>query len=176
VKLIDDFLPADEADALLATLLVEVPWQQEQLVIFGRATRVPRLLAWCGDAGLNYRYSRVDHVCSGWLPSLHRVRCRLADEVGFGCNLVLLNRYRNGDDCMGWHADDEPGLGRQVASVSLGATRRFLLRPLGSKCSRRLNLGGGSLLLMDGRWRHALPRTRQDVGERVNLTFRQLDA
>jgi len=91
-------------------------------------------------------------------------------------NFVLINFYRNGGDYMGWHADDERGLADRVASVSLGATRRFLLRPPGRNRSLGLDLEPGSLLLLDGSVRHSLPRTRKPVGERVNLTFRQIEA
>jgi len=96
---------------------------------------------------------------------------------------VLANLYRDGRDCMGWHSDDEPELGARplIASLSLGATRRFALRHRRDP-SRRLvlELPAGSLLLMRGqtqaRWRHALPRTARPVGPRINLTFRRIVA
>lgn len=165
------FLGADEAWGLFAALRDEVVWTEESLTLFGRAVRVPRRLAWYGNAGVNYRYSGADHRCDGWPAVLAPLRRRL-EEAGVTSNLVLLNRYRHGDDYMGWHADDERGLAANIASISLGACRRFLVRPAGAARATGLDLGHGSLLLMDGRLRHSLPRTRRPVGERINLTFR----
>lgn len=170
------FLGSAKAGELLESLLHGVAWEQEWLHLYGRRVPVPRLLAWCGDAGLNYRYSGADHVCLGWLPELMDLRRRLSDELAVESNFVLLNRYRDGRDYMGWHTDDERGLGSTVASVSLGATRRFLLRPAGRQRSEGIELEHGSLLLLDGAVPHSLPRTRRSVGERLNLTFRQVVA
>jgi len=169
-----EFLEADEAAALQRLLQAEAAWQHESLRLFGREVAVPRLLAWYGDAGLNYRYSGADHACHGWLPGLDDLRRRLETALGLRFNFVLVNRYRHGADYMGWHRDDERGMGRWVASVSLGARRRFLVRADGQQRSHRLDLAPGSLLVMDGRLRHSLPRTRAAVGERINLTFRRL--
>lgn len=169
------FLDERQAAALFEWLLHGLDWRQEWLYLYGRRTPVPRLLSWSGDAGLNYRYSGTDHVCDGWQPALLALRRRLASALGMPSNFVLINRYRHGGDYMGWHADDERGLASTVASVSLGATRRFLLRPPGWQSSERLDLENGSVLLMDGSVRHSLPRTRRAVGERINLTFRHIE-
>lgn len=166
------FLPAAESNRLLDRLVSEVEWCQEELQLYGRRVPVPRLLAWCGDAGVNYRYSGRDHVCRGWFEPLQAIRDRLREELGLACNLVLLNRYRNGSDYMGWHRDDERGHGAEVASLSLGGARRLLVRLPGGRASTRLDLENGSLLLMDGRLPHSLPPTRRAVAERINLTFR----
>lgn len=169
------FLNAEDAWRLFEVLCHEVPWQEETLSLYGRPVAVPRLLGWCGDPGVIYRYSGADHPCSGWHPALDGLRDRLEDQFGLPCNLALLNRYRDGADYMGWHRDDEPGHASRLASLSLGAPRRFLLRAPGASRSRRLDLEHGSLLLMDGRWRHSLPRTRRVLAERINVTFRRLD-
>lgn len=169
-----DFLCPEHADMLYATLLDTVAWQHESLHLYGRRVQVPRLVSWCGDRGLNYRYSGRDHVCTGWWPALETVRRRVADETGLPFNFVLINRYPDGQAYMGWHADDERGMASTVASLSLGATRRFLVRLPGEQRSRALDLEHASLLLLDGGIRHSLPKTRQVVGERVNLTFRHL--
>lgn len=168
------FLTDDDAWDLFHRLRDGVAWREETLTLFGRPVTVPRLLAWYGDHGLNYRYSGTDHVCSGWSPELAALRQRLETEAGLYCNLVLLNRYRSGADCMGWHADDEPGLDARVASLSLGAPRRFLLRPTPRARSESMDLEHGSLLIFPGRVRHSLPRTRRPAAERINLTFRLL--
>ncbi|MEQ8861378.1 MAG: alpha-ketoglutarate-dependent dioxygenase AlkB [Pseudomonadales bacterium] len=169
------FLAPAEADALFQDLRDGVAWRRERLQLFGRPVTVPRLLGWYGDSGVNYRYAAADHLCEGWLPSLAALRARLRRELGLSSNLVLLNRYRHGRDYMGWHRDDETGLQPAIVSLSLGATRRFLLRPPGADRSWGLDLEHGSALTMDGRWRHSLPRTRRPVGERINLTFRLVD-
>ena len=165
-----------EAEVLFRNLQADVCWQQEWLTLYGRRLPVPRLLSWCGDHGVNYRYSGTDHPCEGWLPAVTALRRRLAEEAGFRSNLVLMNRYRDGRDHMGWHTDDERGLAGRIASVSLGAARRFLIRWPGEARARAIDLQPGALLIMDGRLRHALPRTRKPVGERINLTFRWVDA
>jgi alkylated DNA repair dioxygenase AlkB len=173
------WLDPDAATALQIELRERVDWQRERLRLYGRDIEVPRLVAWFGDCGINYRYSGTDHECNGWLDTLDTLRRRLAQEEGLHCNLVLLNRYRDGNDYMGWHSDDERGHGRLIASVSLGAQRRFLVRPASParggavrQRSRPLDLEHGSLLVMDATLPHSLPRTRRPVAERINLTFR----
>jgi alkylated DNA repair dioxygenase AlkB len=167
------FLPRASADRLFARLANEVDWQSEEITLFGRRVPVPRLVAWCGDAGVNYRYSGTDHPCDGWLPALEDVRARLDDEFALPVQLALLNRYRDGQDCVGWHTDDERGQGPWIASLSLGAERTFLVRERPGRPAARMLLGHGSLLLMPAALRHALPRTRRPTGERINVTFRQ---
>ena len=170
-----------EADALFDALRGGVNWRQEQVLIFGQRRLVPRLVAWHGDAGARYTYSGTDHDPEPWLPALERVRDRAAELTGAQYNAVLLNLYRDGRDGMGWHADDEPELGRDpvIASVSLGAPRRFCLRHRRQReLKLDLELPHGSLLVMEGplqlHWVHALPKTRRPVGERINLTFRRV--
>jgi alkylated DNA repair dioxygenase AlkB len=172
------FAPA-EADELLASLLTNIAWQQEDIVMFGEPRRVPRLVAWHGDPGTAYTYSGTAHAPLPWTPELQRVRHRAEELTAHRYNSVLLNLYRDGRDGMGWHADDEPELGREpvIASVSLGATRRFKLRHRRSRNSAStLDLAHGDLLLMAGatqhNYVHAVPKTARPVGERVNLTFR----
>jgi alkylated DNA repair dioxygenase AlkB len=172
------FAPS-EAGRLFDELRGQVRWQQEQVLIFGQRRLVPRLVAWHGDAGASYVYSGTEHHPEPWTPALERIRDRVSALTGAGFNAVLLNLYRDGRDGMGWHADDEPELGRNpvIASVSLGATRRFCLRHRRRKGLKLdLPLPHGSLLCMSGatqhHWLHALPKTRLPVAERINLTFR----
>lgn len=168
-----------EAGELLAGLRQGIDWQPEEIVIFGARRPVPRLVAWHGDPSAHYTYSGTAHVPRPWTPQLQRVRERVQGLTGARFNAVLLNLYRDGRDGMGWHADDEPELGAEpmIASVSLGATRRFCLRHRGRK-DRKLDLSleHGCLLLMAGstqrHWVHAVPKTTRPVGERINLTFR----
>jgi alkylated DNA repair dioxygenase AlkB len=170
-----------EADTLFDQLRADIQWREEEIIIFGERKRVPRLVAWHGDAGAAYTYSGVRHEPEPWTAPLAELRARVEALSGQRFNAVLLNLYRSGADGMGWHADDEPELGVNpaIASVSLGATRRFRLRHRRRKAlTRELDLAHGSLLLMSGttqhHWVHALPKTARAVGERINLTFRAL--
>jgi len=171
----------EEASRLFDALRAGIHWRQEEIVIFGQRRRVPRLVAWHGDPGAGYRYSGTDHDPEPWTPELESVRARVNELGATRFNAVLLNLYRDGRDGMGWHADDEPELGRDpvIASVSLGAPRRFCLRHRRRKDLKLdLELPHGSVLLMAGstqhHWVHALPKTRRPVGERINLTFRRV--
>ena len=174
------WLAADAADALLEALVDEVPWEVHRIRMFGREVPSPRLSCWIGDPGATYTYSRSRFEPRPWTPALGALRDRLAREVGVRFNSVLANRYRDGADAMGWHSDDEPELGPEpvIASVSVGAPRNFAFRARADGRRVDLVLEHGSLLLMAGRtqhaWRHAIPRTRRPLGERVNLTFRAI--
>lgn len=175
------WLPADEADALFATLRAAVPWDVHCLRLFGREVASPRLSCWIGDPGTVYTYSGSTFTPNPWPAVLDPTRARLATELGIAFNSVLANLYRDGRDAMGWHSDDEPELGPApvIASLSLGAARRFVLKSRGPDGARlALDLPHGSLLVMRGdtqrRYRHALPRTVRPVGPRINLTFRRI--
>lgn len=171
----------EHADALLAELHASIPWVQEEIVIFGARRRVPRLVSWHGDPGTSYEYSGTAHEPQAWTPALLEIRSVVEALTAHGYNSVLLNLYRDGADGMGWHADDEPALGRNpvIASVSLGATRRFRLRHRRHRdVTLGLHLEHGSLLLMAGpmqhHYMHAVPKTARAVGARINLTFRSI--
>ena len=181
VRLARGWLAPAASAALMAALLREVPWEVHRIRMFGREVASPRLSSWIGDADAGYRYSGTRFEPKPWLPALSALRDRLQEELGQPFNSVLANRYRSGADAMGWHSDDEPELGPNpvIASISLGATRRFLLRHRDDPALRlALDLEPGSLLLMAGatqrNWKHALPRTARPVGERINLTYRHV--
>ncbi|CTP84651.1 alpha-ketoglutarate-dependent dioxygenase AlkB family protein [Xanthomonas graminis] len=174
--------PADAA-ALFGHLLAAVNWEVHRIRLFGKLVDSPRLSCWIGDAQASYRYSGTRFAPHPWPPALQPLRERLAAETGVAFNSVLANRYRDGRDAMGWHSDDETELGPHplIASLSLGATRRFVLRHRQQPALRQaLELSAGGLLLMGGDtqrlYRHALPRTAKPVGERINLTFRKVTA
>lgn len=169
------------ADALFASLRADIAWETHRIRLFGREHASPRLSCWIGDEDAVYRYSGARFEPRPWLPELRQIAQRLRAELGVEFNSVLANLYRDGRDAMGWHSDDEPELGPKpvIASVSLGAARRFALKHR-SDPDRRLTLAlpHGSLLVMAGEtqrnYRHALPRTAKPVGERINLTFRRI--
>jgi alkylated DNA repair dioxygenase AlkB len=176
------FLTAEEAEMLLWDLTQHIRWRQERIRLFGRQVLQPRLTAWYGDDGAAYQYSGLLLQPEPWTPTLQTLRERVEAVAGTRFNSVLLNLYRAGQDSMGWHADDEPELGPEpiIASLSLGATRRFRLRPKPGAgveyAPLSLELGNGSLLLMQGAtqryWQHAVPKTARPTGARLNLTFR----
>lgn len=179
IALFPGWLARDEADALFDAVIETVPWSVHRLRLFGREVDSPRLSCWMGDEGASYRYSGTRFTPQPWLPALVAVRARLDREFDARFNSVLANLYRDGRDAMGWHRDDEPELGDSpvIASLSLGATRRFLLKAdAGDR--QAFELAQGDLLLMSGesqrRYLHALPRTAKPVGPRINLTFRRI--
>jgi alkylated DNA repair dioxygenase AlkB len=175
------FLTPGEADAAFAALRQAVAWEVHRIRLFGRQLDSPRLSAWIGDPGTAYRYSGATFEPQPWPMPLQALRERVAAAAGAPLNSVLANLYRDGRDYMGWHSDDERALGPHpvIASLSLGATRRFHLRRRDdARVGLVLDLPPGSLLLMRGATqattRHALPRTARPVGERINLTFRHV--
>jgi len=176
------FLGPAEAEAAFRTLRASLPWEIHRIRLFGRTVDSPRLSAWIGDPDAAYRYSGTRFEPHPWTAELRALRDRVAHAAGAAFDSVLANLYRSGADAMGWHSDDEPELGPQpvIASLSLGATRRFRLRHRDGRPTLDLDLPPGSLLLMRGptqhHYRHALPRTAKPVGERINLTFRQVRA
>ncbi|MBP9034218.1 MAG: alpha-ketoglutarate-dependent dioxygenase AlkB [Pseudomonadales bacterium] len=170
-----------EAPAWSAALMQEVRWEQHWLTLFGRRIAAPRLSAWYADAGCNYRYSGLSLAAQPFTPVLAQIRACTEALAGHGFNSVLLNLYRDGADGMSWHSDDEPELGPAplIASVSLGATRRLLLRRRDAHQTRfGLDLGDGSLLLMEPplqrHWQHSVAKTRRATGPRINLTWRRI--
>ncbi len=173
------FLQAEEADALLAALSAEIPWERHRLRIYGREHASPRLSCWIGDPDAAYTYSRTRFEPRPWTPALAALRPRIEHACGARFNSVLANLYRDGADGMGWHADDEPELGPEpvIASLSLGAVRGFAFRDLAQRRQRlKLDLPHGSLLLMAGRtqalYQHAIAKSARALPPRLNLTFR----
>ena len=184
------WLVADDAEALFARLRATIAWEVHRIRLFGRIVDSPRLSCWIGDPDAAYTYSGTRFQPHPWPRLLGPLRARLRDELCVDFNSVLANLYRDGRDCMGWHSDDEDALGPQppIASLSLGASRRFVLKPRRANGAATatvdlpqrlaLELPPGSLLLMRGDtqcvYRHALPRTARPVEPRINLTFRQI--
>ena len=175
------FCAADEAQRWFDRLSAEIPWERHHLRLFGRTVAAPRLSCWIGDADATYRYSGTRFEPRPWTPALAELRARLQALCAETYNSVLCNLYRDGRDSMGWHSDDEPELGPQprIASLSFGASRRFLLRHRRDASIRLdIELASGSLLLMAGatqrNYRHSLPKSARVDAPRINLTFRTL--
>ncbi len=175
------WLPQGRADALFAVLRDAIPWEVHRIRLFGREVDSPRLSCWIGDADAAYTYSGTRFEPRPWPESLLPIRARLAREIGVDFNSVLANLYRDGRDSMGWHSDAEVELGPRpvIASLSLGANRRFVLKSRSDAgLKHAIELPHGSLLLMRGdtqrNYRHALPRTAKPMAARINLTFRRI--
>lgn len=171
------FFPERQSDALLKELVSQLPWAQEVALMFGRRVALPRLTAWFGP--VEYAYSGVLHPARELVPVLERIRNAI-EPVSGPEDSVLANLYRDGRDSVSWHADDEALWGDRptIASVSFGASRRFLLRHRMGGEKVEVVLGHGSVLLMAGvtqhHWVHCVPKTTTTLGPRVNLTFRRV--
>ncbi|RQS62257.1 alpha-ketoglutarate-dependent dioxygenase AlkB [Burkholderia sp. Bp8963] len=177
-----DWLPPEAADRMLAALTGEVAWRQDAIRTPRGRIPLPRLTAWQGDPDAVYVYSGIRNEPAPWTPAVLELKHAVETTCGVRFNSVLLNRYRNGQDSMGWHADNEPVLGDTpvIASVSLGAMRVFDLRHRATGVTHAYRLTHGSLLVMRGRtqaeWQHRVPRAPAVQGERINLTFRHVYA
>jgi alkylated DNA repair dioxygenase AlkB len=176
-RYLEGWIPAAEAGALLPRLVDGIDWEQPRVRFGGRELPTPRLVAFYGPH--DYSYSGIVHAARTLPAEVEALRGRLVAETGHPFNCVLMNLYRDGTDSVSWHSDDDypHGGAPAVASVSLGATRRFRIAPKrGGGASVGVDLASGSLLLMEGRsqldYRHALPKTATAAGVRVNLTFR----
>ncbi len=161
--------------------LQELDWKSETLTLYGKPVLVPRLTAFYGDPGIRYRYSGTVHIAQGWYPLLADIRDHLFQVLNLSFNSVLANFYRDGNDYMGWHSDDEPELQTSpvIASVSLGAERPFYLRHKEKLHDPyHISLPPGALLVMghstQRSWHHSLPRRLRIKGPRINLTFRTI--
>jgi alkylated DNA repair dioxygenase AlkB len=168
------FLRPDVADRYFVELRDTCDWKQKPGV-FGH--RQPRLTASYGDDGLTYRYSGTINTALAWTRTLLEIKQQIAAVHG-EYNFCLLNRYRSGSDSIGWHADDEAGMGNVIGSLSLGATRTFRIRHNISRTTMTFPAANGTLVIMAGTmqqlWKHDVPKTRLIVGERINLTFRKI--
>ena len=183
ITIIQKFFEKSESDRLFANLLKNINWQQDKIKIFGKQVDLPRLTAWYGDEGKSYKYSGITMNPNSWIPSLLSIKQRIEPVAKLSFNSVLANLYRDGQDYVSWHSDDEPELGKNptIASVSLGDTRRFMLRHKSNKDLETVEIAltHGSLLIMRGStqhfWKHQIPKTAKVKKERINLTFRVIN-
>lgn len=157
-------------------------WEHDQVTIFGKKHITKRKVAWYGDAGFAYTYSGTTRTAKPWTPELHELRARVEVLCGTNFNSCLANLYSDGSQGMGYHSDDEKTLGTNpiIASLSLGAARKFVFSHRKTKEKVEIILDDGSLLLMQGEtqhhWVHALPKSMKIITPRVNLTFRRFIA
>ncbi|WP_020532727.1 alpha-ketoglutarate-dependent dioxygenase AlkB family protein [Flexithrix dorotheae] len=176
-----NFYEKEGAANILSQLQKEIVWEQKEIQLFGKTFNQPRLTAFYGENGISYTYSKLTWKAIEWHPVLQGIKQKIEMEYHEQFNCVLLNFYRNGNDSMSWHSDDEPELGKNpvIASMSFGAKRKFQLRKKENKKEKYdLELENGSLLLMKGKtqhlWQHQLPKSKKETGVRINLTFRKV--
>ncbi|NII12124.1 alpha-ketoglutarate-dependent dioxygenase AlkB [Oleiagrimonas sp. C23AA] len=181
LRLWPHWLAPAAASELQRTLTDTLPWSRHRVHVFGRWIDAPRLSCWVGDADAVYSYSGARFEPVPWTSALAAVRDRVSQTCGEAFNSVLVNLYRDGEDAMGWHSDNERELGPEpvIASLSLGQPRSFRLRARHDHTRKlELRLGEGALLCMAGAtqrlYQHAVPRSRRDGGTRINLTFRRI--
>jgi alkylated DNA repair dioxygenase AlkB len=169
-----------EADSLFAQLKREVTWQQEKIKLYGQVHDLPRLTAWYGDPSKTYIYSGITVHSLEWIAPILEIKRRIESISDHSFNSVLLNLYRNGSDSVSWHADDEPELGQNplIGSVSFGEARPFQMKHKSLNEKLKIILKHGSYLLMKGTtqhyWLHQIPKSKRSLGERINLTFRNI--
>ena len=174
-----NFFDSQRANELFEKLKSEIPWQQDNITVFGKTHPQPRLTALFGNEGKPYSYSNIVMQPNAWNLLLMFIKNEIEEICEVNFTTVLLNYYRDGKDSNGWHADNERELGRNpvIASVSFGAERYFHLQHNTIKEQKlKINLEHGSLLIMKGTtqhfWKHQIPKTAAAIGPRINLTFR----
>jgi len=175
---IPNFFSKIESDFFFKTLMYEIDWKQESMHIYGKSINFPRLTAWYGDIDRPYAFSGITLNATKWTQTLLDIRKQIEPKSQTFFNSVLLNLYRTGEDSISWHTDAEKELGINpiIASVNFGAARKFQLRHRDTKEKIELLLSHGTLLIMQGElqhyWQHQVPKTKQAVKERINITFR----
>ena len=192
---IENFLPYDgivqyfgkalsneESGFYLNKLLQTIEWKNDEAKIFGKHIITKRKAAWYGDSDYLYTYSNSTKQALTWTNELLQLKQIVEDLIGSTFNSCLLNLYHNGSEGMAWHSDDEKSLAQNaaIASVSLGAERKFSFRHKKTKETASLLLETGSVLVMKGstqtNWLHSLPKTKKVSLPRINLTFRTMAA
>ena len=167
-----------EANEICKDLLDTIPWKQDEVVMFGKKVITKRKVAWYADAGITYTYAGVKKLGLEWTEPLLGVKQKVEAITGAKYNACLLNLYHEGEQGMGWHRDNEKEIVTEssIASVSLGAVRKFAFKHATTNERLDIELANGSLLDMKGAiqqyWYHALPKTMRIKQLRINLTFR----
>jgi alkylated DNA repair dioxygenase AlkB len=175
------FFEREDSDSFFSRLKNEIEWKHEPIKLFGKLIMQPRLTALYGDPNRPYGYSGIQMQPVKMTEFLLEIKEKVETQIGSEFSHVLLNYYRDGQDSMGWHRDNEAVLGPNptIASVSFGESREFQMRHYSKKEIKfKVSLDHGSLLVMSGssqhHWEHQIPKTNQPKGPRINLTFRKL--
>jgi len=175
------FFNTEESRELFEAIYHQTNWIEEDIRIYGKVYKQPRLTAFYANNNITYGYSNISMSPQPFSPVLKAIKIKIEKATGTTFSSCLLNLYRDGQDSNGWHADDEKELGKNpvIASVSLGTERLFHLKHKNIKTLKhKLTLQNGSLLLMKGEtqhhWLHQIPKTKKLIDKRINLTFRLL--
>ena len=175
------FFNTEESRKLFEAIYHQTNWIEEDIRIYGKVYKQPRLTAFYANNNITYGYSNISMSPQPFSPVLKAIKIKIEKATGTTFSSCLLNLYRDGQDSNGWHADDEKELGKNpvIASVSLGTERLFHLKHKNIKTLKhKLTLQNGSLLLMKGEtqhhWLHQIPKTKKLIDKRINLTFRLL--
>ena len=175
----------DYPSPLFYNLVTELPWQEDIVTLFGKTHVTTRQIVWMGDSDIDYQYSSHTRQAIPWTDTVfhvkHHIEQKLLDlSIDANFNSCLLNYYPSGEDGMGYHADNERELGKQpvIASLSLGATRKFVFKHKKTQDKVELYLESGQLIVMHGEtqsfWKHSITKTKKVTTGRISLTFRQI--
>jgi alkylated DNA repair dioxygenase AlkB len=173
-------LPSKKSNQYFGLLIQNILWKNDEVIPFGKRIVTKREAAWYGDSDYLYTYSNTTKQALPWTKELCELKQIVEEFAGTIFNSCLLNLYHNGDEGMGWHSDDEESLGKNntIASLSLGAERKFLFKHKQSKQIVSLVLEHGSLLIMkdvtQANWLHSLVKSKNVTQSRINLTFRTI--
>ncbi len=181
VLYLEQFYNSETSNILFNTLRKEIQWQQDDIKLFGKTYKQPRLTALYAENEKPYSYSNITMYPESFFKELEQIKSDVEEMIAHKFTTCLANLYRTGNDSNGWHSDNEKELGHNpvIASLSLGATRSFQLKHKTDSSQRfNIELPSGSLLIMKGTtqefWKHQIPKTKKHVGERINLTFRTI--
>lgn len=180
VEYYPNWLSAKHARDLMTYFVEQLTWEQPTIRLYGQERKIPRLQAWYGDPNTQYEYSKLKMEPLPWDARLAKMKQACEQTTLTRFNSVLANYYRDGNDSMGMHSDNEPELGNEpcIASVSLGQARRFTFKHIETKETQRIQLEHGSLLIMRGTtqqfWQHGINKSRTQKGPRLNFTFRNV--
>ena len=175
----------DYPSPLFYNLVTELPWQEDIVTLFGKTHVTTRQIVWMGDSDIDYQYSGHTRQTIPWTDTVFHVKQHVEQQllilgIDVNFNSCLLNYYPSGEDGMGYHADDERELGEQpvIASLSLGATRKFVFKHKKTQDKVELYLESGQLIVMHGEtqnfWKHSITKTKKVTTGRISLTFRQI--
>ena len=176
----EKFINTADADRIFSSALNEIPWETSTIKMYGKEVPIPRLQCWIGDPGCEYGYSGKSLQRYNFFEPLIEIRSLIQNQLGIYFNSVLANLYRDGNDSMGFHADDEPELGNNpvIASLSLGAERPLVFQNKDKTETKTFDQPHGSLMLMQGvtqsAWKHGIRKSKKISEPRINFTFRNI--
>jgi alkylated DNA repair dioxygenase AlkB len=173
-------IPENQIKPIFDELLNNISWENERVVMFGKEIITKRKVAFHSDSSIAYTYASRTKIGLPWKETLITLKNIVESITKEKYNACLLNLYHNGEEAMGWHCDNEKEIvaNSSIASLSIGATRKFSFKHKVTKESISIQLENGSLLEMKGaiqqHWWHALPKSKKITESRINLTFRQM--